>query len=192
MTRVAEPMVAAVDGKLASLRGKKRDDLQLDYNMAMVVYVFPALLEHCERSGREWTEVIAAVWKKHFPKSDIKAATAAEINAGFKFRFCYITTVVCESQDKPDDCYELQLLREFRDEYLLSNAEGEAMVHEYYDVAPTIVKRIDKMENAKDIYKMIWHTYLSPCIRLIEGDKKEACVELYQKMVYELKDQYFS
>ena len=65
------------------------------------------------------------------------------------------------------------------------------MVHEYYDVAPSIVKHIDRREDAKQIYEGIWQQYLSPCIRLIENDQNEACVDLYRKMVYELKDQYF-
>ena len=33
--------------------------------------------------------------------------------------FCYITTAVCRSMDKADNCYELTTLREYRDGYLL-------------------------------------------------------------------------
>lgn len=191
MERVAEPLVVRVEEELKGLRGKKKEELQLDYNLSMVVYVFPALLETNQKSGQAWIDVLAAVWKKHFPKTELKAATSKEINAGFRYRFCYITTAVCESQKKPDDCYELSLLRSFRDDYLLQSPDGEAMVHEYYDVAPSIVKHIGRREDADQIYEDIWQQYLSPCIRLIEADRKEECVELYRHMVYDLKEQYF-
>lgn len=191
LKRIAEPLVARVESDLGGLRGNKREQLQMDYNLSMVVYIFPALLETNTASGKAWIDALAATWKQHFPKTELKSATAKEINAGFKYRFCYITTAVCEHQNKPDDCYELTLLRSFRDGYLLQSAEGEAMVHEYYDVAPSIVKHIDRRADAGQIYEGIWQQYLSPCIHLIENEKNEECVDLYKKMVYELKDQYF-
>jgi hypothetical protein len=99
---------------------------------------------------------------------------------------------VCESQHKSDDCYELSLFRTFRDDYLLRSDEGEALVQEYYDVAPTIVKHIGRQQDAASIYENIWQQYLSPCIRLIESDENEKCVELYKQMVYNLKEMYFN
>ena len=191
LPRIAEPLVARVESDLHALRGRKKDELQMDYNLAMVVYVFPALLETNKVSGQAWIDALIRTWKKHFPKTELKAATAKEINAGFRYRFCYITTAVCESQHKADDWYELSLLRTFRDEYLLKSEAGEAMVHEYYDVAPSIVKHIGKRADADVIYEGIWQQYLSPCIRLIESGQNEECVDLYKRMVYELKDLYF-
>lgn len=191
LPRIAEPLVARVESDLHALRGRKKDELQMDYNLAMVVYVFPALMETNKVSGQAWIDVLIKIWKKHFPKTDLKSATAKEINAGFRYRFCYITTAVCESQHKADDCYELSLLRTFRDDYLLLSKEGEAMVREYYDVAPSIVKHIGKRADADAIYEGIWQQYLSPCIRLIESGQNEECVDLYKHMVYELKDLYF-
>ena len=191
MERVAEPFAADVENDLNSRPGRKREGVLMDYNLSMVVYVFPALLETDDVSGQAWIDALVSGWKKHFPKTDLKAATAREINDGFRYKFCYITTAVCMNRHKPDDCYELSLLRSFRDDYLLQSAEGEKMVHEYYDVAPSIVKHIDRREDAGAIYEGIWQQYISPCIRLIESDQKEACVDLYKHMVYELRDLYF-
>lgn len=191
MEQAAEPLALRAKEQMQSLRGKKKEELQMDLNLSMVVYVFPALLETNEMSGKEWTEVLAAVWKKHFPKTDLKPASSKEINEGFRYRFCFITTAVCESRQKDDDCYELSLLRSFRDDYLLQSDEGVEMVHEYYDVAPSIVKHIGKRKDADRIYEDIWQQYLSPCIRLIESDRKEECVELYRSMVYDLKGLFF-
>lgn len=66
------------------------------------------------------------------------------------------------------------------------------MIQEYYDVAPTIVKHIDRRENAEDIYRGIYETYLRTCIGLIREDKNEQCRKVYTDMVYELEDKYFS
>ena len=96
MERIAEPLVVRVENDLNALRGHKKEELQMDYNLSMVVYVFPALLETNEKSGQAWIDVLVTVWKKHFPKTELKSATAKEINAGFRYRFCYITTAVCE------------------------------------------------------------------------------------------------
>lgn len=191
LERVAQPLVSRVASELSALRGRKKDDRQMDANLSMVVYLFPALLETNEASAQAWIDVLVAVWKRQFPKTELKAATAKEINAGFRYRFCFITTAVCESQGKPDDCYELSLFRSFRDEYLLKRPDGEAMVHEYYDVAPTIVKHIGRKENASQIYDGIWQQYLSPCVRLIEADRREECTALYRQMVDDLRQQYF-
>lgn len=191
LERVTEPLVARVEEDLDKCRGRKKDDLQMDYNLSMVVYVFPALLETNEKSAQAWIDALIATWKKHFPKTNLKSARAKEINAGFRYRFCYITTAVCEYRHKPDDCYELSLLRSFRDDYLLQSEQGEEMVREYYDVAPSIVKHIGQRADADRIYEGIWKQYLSPCIRLIELGQNVECVDLYRHMVYELRDLYF-
>lgn len=103
---------------------------------------------------------------------------------------CYITTAVCESLGKPDDCYELELLRDYRDDYLLGKGAGTDIVQQYYNVAPTIVKRINKQQDAKAIYEGIWSEYLIPCIQLIEKEQLDDCKEVYSSMVYNLQKKY--
>ena len=101
-----------------------------------------------------------------------------------------MTTAVCKSLHKPDDCRELTLLRNYRDTFMLETAEREKIVKEYYNVAPTIVKRIDRREDADEIYGAIWEQYLSRCIRLIEAEKPEECEKVYIRMVQELETRY--
>ena len=125
------------------------------------------------------------------PGSKIGHSDAASIENGFKKGvFCYITTAVCKSLNKPDDCYELNLLREYRDQYLMGTKDGEILVKEYYNIAPTIVKRIDRSPDASEIYADIWEKYLKPCVRLIEAGEQEECRELYTKMVRSLEKKY--
>lgn len=105
---------------------------------------------------------------------------------------CFITTAVCGSFHKPDDCYELTMFRSFRDNWLLYQPDGEALVHEYYDIAPKIVAKINKNPMHASIFETIWNTYLRKCLSFIEEKKYEKCRNLYVKMVRTLEHTYLS
>lgn len=163
----------------------------MGFNMSLVIYVNPALIDHNKASGRALAQEVLTAWKERFPRTNLKLSDFDAINNGFKRRFCYITTAVCESLGKPDDCYELNLLREYRDVYLMNQPGGEDEIRRYYDIAPTIVKRIGRSGEAGKIYKEIWKDYLSPCIKLIEHKEQEECRKVYQSMMDILAQRYF-
>lgn len=188
----AEAFAAEIDKELESLIKKRKIEQKLaDYNMTLVTYVFPAILDKDKENGVSFVEKLIDAWKKHFPKTDLKPATFEKINAGFKQRYCYITTAVCESLGKPDECYELTLLRDYRDHYLAGQENGAELIQRYYDIAPTIVKRINRKPEREEIFKDIWTTYLKPCIELIEAGDNEGCMVCYTNMVYDLQEKYF-
>ncbi|WMC92462.1 CFI-box-CTERM domain-containing protein [Kineothrix sp. MB12-C1] len=168
----------------------KRNNLQLNMNMFMAIYVMPAILEGKQEKSKELTDFICEKWAKRFKGSNIKSADAASIQSGFKTKLCYVTTAVCKSLNKPEDCYELNLLRDYRDNYLAATEGGEELVKKYYDIAPTIVKRIDKSDCPKEKYKYIWEQYLKPCIAYIENGQNELCGAKYIEMMEELQSQY--
>jgi hypothetical protein len=62
---------------------------------------------------------------------------------------CFIATVVY-GRPMAD---ELQVLREFRDEYLLTNPPGQALVDVYYSVSPTIAEFITEHPSLKPIVR---------------------------------------
>lgn len=193
LEELAEELLQAVEQRLALISNRRKREAQLlNYNMTMVSFCFPAMLAYRSEGCDKLTGVIAECWKKHFPKTNIQPANFDQINNGFRSRFCYITTAVCESRHKPDDCYELNLLRDYRDHYVMNQPDGELLIRQYYDVAPTIVKHIGQQENSAEIYDDIWTEYLSPCIRLIEEDRKEECMDVYRSMVNDLQQKYFS
>lgn len=194
LSDIAETFAADMEQKLFAIPKKRNRERSLgDYNMSLVVFLFPAFLaqgqgmEGCSR----FPQILADQWKKHFPSANLSPASFETINSGFKTSFCYITTAVCESLHKPDDCYELSLLRGYRDTYLVEQPGGQDLIREYYDVAPTIVKHINRRSDRADIYDQIWKQYLQPCIHLIEEGKDDICREVYQTMVYDLKESYF-
>lgn len=163
---------------------------QTHYNFMMAVYVLPAMVRYKGPAMDALTESLVEEWNKRFSDAKISKSTFEKINSGFRNRLCYITTAVCESLSKGDDCYELQTLRDYRDGYLLSSAEGSTLIQEYYDVAPTIVKHINRRTEATAIYQSIYEEYLKPCIQKIEQEDLMGCKLIYEEMVHTLKEQY--
>ena len=177
--------------QLAAVPSKRKRDLAcLDFNMNMVSFFVPLLGEISSVKTKEFTEKMIELYNERMPDNKIGHSTREQIQGGFKKGLCYLTTAVCRSLDKPDDCYELTLLRNYRDQYLLESKEGMETVNEYYNIAPTIVKRIDRQEDSASIYAGIWQDYLSPCVRLIEEGKKKECQMLYSDMVRKLERKY--
>lgn len=180
-----------VAGKLEAIPSKrKRDYASLEYNLTMVSYFIPVMGKMPSLKAETLTMAMADAWNKRMPEYKIKAASAETIQNGFKGGLCYITTAVCKSLGKEDDCRELTLLRDYRDKYLMGDDSGRKIVEDYYDIAPTIVKRIDRSEDAGMVYTRIWNEYLNPCVKMIENGKKEECRILYTEMVKKLKHQY--
>jgi hypothetical protein len=171
-------------------KGKRNEQL-INYNMTLAVFLFPAILEQKGQSAEPLTDLIVEKWNAEF-KTSVGKASYEKIEGGFHRKLCYITTAVCESQGKPDDCYELQLLRDYRDQYLLSTDEGSSLVKEYYNIAPTIVNRIGRSPDAEEVYETIWGNYISPCVHMIEAGEKEACKDQYINMVHRLKEKYMA
>ncbi|MDE6313865.1 MAG: hypothetical protein K2M46_09665 [Lachnospiraceae bacterium] len=168
----------------------QRENRLINDNLKLTVYMIPAMLHYQGQAMRELTECVAEGWQEAFPKYQISCTNFAKINSNFKSKLCYITTAVCESLGKEDDCYELNILRDYRDTYLRSTEDGARIVNAYYDIAPSIVKRINKCKDRGDIYREIYTQYLSPCIRLLEKGRKEECKEIYTDMVLGLERKY--
>lgn len=102
---------------------------------------------------------------------------------------CFITTAVCSTLGKPDDCYELMTFRRFRDTYMRQDSLLSKDVDWYYRVAPRICMAIDSsgLEPAKQEYKRIWDLYLTKAIREIENRHFHRAYEIYKDMVLSLQ-----
>ena len=103
---------------------------------------------------------------------------------------CFITTAVCDSFGKEDDCYELTAFRKFRDKWLINQSDGKSLIDEYYNIAPKIVEKINALSNSAEIYKNIWRDYLSTCLKFIETGDNQQCKKVYTRMVTTLKEKF--
>jgi len=187
LEKIAQMIPEYVAEQLAQYPSKrKREVHQVDNNMNMVCYYIPII----HSIDSDLAERTVEIWNEKMTISKIGMSTIEGIDGGFKKGFCYITTAVCEILHKGDDCPELTMLREYRDQYLLSTTQGEKIVDSYYNIAPTIVNRINKEEQPKEIYKEILTTYIQPCLTLIKMGKNEECKTLYSDMVLTLEKKY--
>ena len=96
---------------------------------------------------------------------------------------CYITTAVCEYYGKDDNCEELTVLRQYRDSWLRKQADGEALIAEYYCSAPFMVNIMKQSTFYADYCEYLMQNYINPCIRLIQEGCYMECKNLYIEMV---------
>jgi len=102
---------------------------------------------------------------------------------------CFITSACIRSKGLPDDCYELQVLRNFRDTYITSNERGMKLINEYYRPAPLIVQRINNLNNANEIYSELY-CKIKKAVSLIDHKMYSAAFEFYCNLVRDLKKDY--
>lgn len=174
-----------------------KDYLPQDLEKAKVCFETAANMGHIKAmknfailSGNEGDRAAYEYWyKKAAQEGDEEAV--AEVQSWSQNNkdggFCFITTAVCQTFGKPDDCYELTMFRNFRDTWLIKQPDGKALISEYYAIAPTIVERINRCNDAAQIYKSIWRKYLAPCLNFIEIGDNASCKNLYIEMVKTLK-----
>ncbi len=85
---------------------------------------------------------------------------------------CYLTTACMRhfQADFDDNCYELRVLRWFRDNYVLQED-----IDHYYEVAPIIVSAINNDEQSNLVYDYIYDNVVDYCVKEIEkGNYNEA------------------
>ena len=98
---------------------------------------------------------------------------------------CYLTTACMKffKDNFDDNCYELSVLRWFRDNFV--SAED---INYYYEIAPYIVAAINKEENSKLIYDYIYDNVVDYCIKQIESGNYINAYNRYKNSVIVLED----
>ena len=113
-----------------------------------------------------------------------------ETTSSYSGGLCFVTTATAIALGKGDNCEELNLLRNFRDEYICRSEEGQELVLEYYRIAPMIVAKLDQQENSNCIYRSLWETYILPSIACLKKDNLSEAQNIYITMVKRLADQF--
>lgn len=103
--------------------------------------------------------------------------------------WCYITTACVEFMGLGDDCEELTVLRNFRDNYLAEKENGKALIQLYYQHAPAIVAAIRRREDEEEILKRLY-LIIRQCVDAIKNGDNSFAFEMYCKMMRELKAEF--
>ena len=100
---------------------------------------------------------------------------------------CYLTSACMKYfQEKFDDnCYELTVLRWFRDNFV-----SKEDIEHYYEVAPIIVEAINKEEQSDIIYDYIYDNIVDYCVEQIEHGNYDKAYSRYKNSVLILEDQF--
>ena len=99
---------------------------------------------------------------------------------------CFLTTACCQYKGLPDNCYELETLRKFRDEVLKENEEGKQLVKEYYRIAPGLVQKIEAMPDKErtEILENIYQKILQVLNKIKSGDNEGAIARYYSMVCW--------
>ena len=100
---------------------------------------------------------------------------------------CYLTSACMKHfQDEFDDnCYELTVLRWFRDNFV-----SKEDIELYYNVAPIIVKNIDALDDNEQIYNYIYSHIVEACVKAIENGDYDFAYNRYKSSVLALNEQF--
>lgn len=100
---------------------------------------------------------------------------------------CYLTSAcIYHYKSKFDDnCIELKVLRWFRD-----NVVPKKDVEEYYSIAPTIVKEIEKHKNKEQYYNFIYNKVVKDSVLAIKKGDFKFAYKRYKSSVQLLKNQF--
>lgn len=191
---LAETIVETITSRINSKSNKKVPKAtQIDqYRFFFTVYLVPMVRHLRYEISEPFADALVDTWVNIYPKYPFQKSEYERLLAGFKRKgLCFITSAVCDTLQKEDDCYELTAFRHFRDTYMLEQPERREVVEEYYRIAPAIVTFINMEPQAKRTYRKIWMEYLKPCLQSIEEEKYDLCEKQYTHMVEELKDKYY-
>jgi len=128
--------------------------------------------------GREWFKKLER--KKEARNNNVNTSN----NNG-----CYLTTACTEYMGLKDDCYELEMLRSFRDTYVKSLSNGDELIMQYYNDAPKILFEISKSKDKDVVFTSIYQT-IEEITRYILLEKYEDAYISYQCMYKVLEVNY--
>lgn len=105
---------------------------------------------------------------------------------------CFLTSACVDALGKEDDCYELTVLRRFRDEWLVRQEGGKEDVARYYSFAPIIVSEIDAAPNRLETYRAIYADLVKPCVELIEAGQMNEAWTAYRQYTEQMIAKYIT
>lgn len=101
---------------------------------------------------------------------------------------CFVTTDALVAAGKQDNCEELNIFRNYRDEYLIVKFKED--VDLYYNVSPEILKSINLLENNQTILQNLWFDELTKTLELIKNNEFEKAYNIYKLTIKDLYDKY--
>ena len=126
-------------------------------------------------------------------KSQLNSATASlrtDMNAGrckASASGCFLTTAACEIIGLEDDCWELQSLRRFRDNWLQQQPDGVQDIAQYYAQAPAICEKLKSSADGRRKLLQLYWTRILPSAVAARLGLNQLTRRIYTKGMRELQ-----
>lgn len=107
---------------------------------------------------------------------------------------CYVATACLEARGLPDDCYELELLRLFRAEYVAKLPDGEEVLADYREKAPGVVAAIGALGEAEaaEVWEELYERGVARAVALILSGEWDEAYEVYRTICRELERRFLA
>ena len=121
------------------------------------------------------------------PKEEIKMDLIVGANFDLYLGGCFVTTACVSHKGLPDNCIELTVLRNLRNNVLLNSEEGKQLIKEYYATAPLIVEAVNQSPQSKELLD---HTYneIRKVVTLTLEDRFSEATDYYRKKITDLRN----
>ncbi|MBQ9072498.1 MAG: hypothetical protein IJY25_05020 [Bacilli bacterium] len=103
---------------------------------------------------------------------------------------CYLTTMLCNILEMPDDNYYLETMRKFRKNVLQKDEKYKPLLVEYDIVGPKIAEALNNDPLKYQIALKYFNEYIIPVINILRENKNDEAINLYMKMTNSLKNFY--
>lgn len=100
---------------------------------------------------------------------------------------CYLTTACMKHylEQFDDQCYELSILRWFRDNFV-----SKEDIKHYYEIAPKIVASLESLSNCDIVYNEIYENVIAVCVKAIEAEDYSLAYNTYKNTVLNLEEKF--
>jgi hypothetical protein len=95
---------------------------------------------------------------------------------------CFITTACCEALGLDNDCFELRILRRYRDLVLARRPAGTGDIAAYYELAPLVLARLPRETRTQRLRAIYAHSVLPAALAAWLGLDRLA-YRLYARMI---------
>ena len=127
---------------------------------------------------------------QYYPKSD-RACTNKFAHKSDYVPMCFLTTAICDMLGMDDNCYGLNVMRNFRDTILVNDPRYYPLLAEYEVVGPVISENMYKDEHGVEVAEYYFENYIYDIVMNLSTKKDyNDAVKKYVEMVTDFKRMY--
>ena len=127
---------------------------------------------------------------QYYPKSD-RACNKFDHKSDYVPSGCFLTTTICDMLGFDDNCYGLNVMRNFRDNVLVNDSRYYPLLAEYEIVGPVISENMKNDDHGVEVAEYYFENYIYDIVMNLSTKKDyNEAVEKYVEMVTDFKRMY--